>query len=128
MASLEYNDEVRSRFVRPPHAGAIEPGVGVVSAAAGSVEQGTRFELFARIRDGRISDLKHRVYGCPHSIAAASLACDQLLGTDLERLKAWSWRETEQRLQVPPEKRGRLLVLEDALRALAKAWTTAELP
>lgn len=128
MDSLVYNAEVRKRFVQPLHAGTIEPGEGVLSAAAGSLEQGTRFVLFARVDDARIVDLKHRVYGCPHSIAAASLACEQLLGADLERLKAWSWREAEQPLQVPPEKRGRLLVLEDAVRALAKAWTTAERP
>lgn len=126
MASLEYNDEVRSRFVLPLHAGAIEPGEGVLSAAAGRLEQGTRFVLFARIENARIVELKHRVYGCPHSIAAASLACEQLLGADFERLKTWSWREVEQQLEVPPEKRGRLLVLEDAVRALAKAWATAE--
>ena len=128
MASLEYNAEVRARFVQPLHAGAIAPAAGVVSASAGSVEQGVRFVLFTRIENGRIIELKHRVYGCPHSIAAASLACEQLLGADLQRLNDWSWREAEQRLQVPPEKRGRLLVLEDAVRALAKAWTTAELP
>lgn len=126
MVSLDYNAEVRSRFVRPPHAGAIEPGSDVLRAAAGSVEQGTKFMLFARIRGGRISELKHRVYGCPHSIAAASIACEQLLGADRERLGTWSWHEAEQPLQVPPEKRGRLLVLEDAVRALAKAWTTTE--
>ncbi len=128
MASLEYNAEVSARFVQPRHAGVIEPSAGVLSAAAGSVEQGTRFVLFTRIENGRIAELKHRVYGCPHSIAAASLACEQLLGADLQRLNDWSWREVEQPLQVPPEKRGRLLVLEDAVRALARAWTTAELP
>jgi nitrogen fixation protein NifU and related proteins len=122
VASLEYNAEVRSRFAQPLHAGSLDPGADVLRVAAGSVEQGTRFVLFARLSKGRISELKHRVYGCPHSIAAASLACEQLLGADRERLTIWNWREVEQLLQPPPEKRGRLLILEDAVRALAKAW------
>jgi NifU-like protein involved in Fe-S cluster formation len=122
VALLEYNAEVRSRFAQPLHAGSLAPGEGVLSAAAGSVEQGTRFMLFARVANGRVSELKHRVYGCPHCIAAASLACEQLVGANRERLATWNWREVEQLLQVPPEKRGRLLILEDAVRALAKAW------
>jgi NifU-like protein involved in Fe-S cluster formation len=124
VATSEYNAEVRLRFAHPTHSGALDPDADMISGSAGSVEHGARFTLFARVSEGRISELKHRVYGCPHSIAAVSLACEQLLGADRERLATWSWRETEQLLQVPAEKRGRLLVLEDAVRSLAKAWPT----
>lgn len=122
MPVVEYNEEVRARFAQPPHAGALQPDADVLTASAGSVEQGARYALFARLKDGRVSELKHRVYGCPHSIAAVSLACEQLLGADRERLANWSWREADQVLHVPTEKRGRLLLLEDAVRALARAW------
>lgn len=122
MVATEYNAEVRSRFAQPTHAGALKPDADVLTASAGSVEQGTRYTLFARLEHGRISELKHRVYGCPHCIAAVSLACEQLLGADRERLANWSWREAEQILRVPTEKRGRLLILEDAVRALASSW------
>jgi hypothetical protein len=36
---------------------------------------------------------------------------------DLDR---WSWREAAQALEVPAEKHGRLLLLEDAVRRLAE--------
>jgi hypothetical protein len=37
-------------------------------------------------------------------------------------LRRWSWREAERVLEVPAEKRGKLLLLEDAVRQLAERW------
>ena len=45
----------------------------------------------------------------------------------LREVEGLSYREIAEALQVPTEKRGRLLILEDAVRALADAWGAAEL-
>jgi hypothetical protein len=51
-----------------------------------------------------------------------------LQGATHEQLRRWSWRETADALDFPPEKRGRLLVLEDAVHALADDWQRRIVP
>jgi NifU-like protein involved in Fe-S cluster formation len=119
---MDYSAEVRQRFASPHSVGELQPGPDVISAIAGTVEQGAKYWLYARTRAERIEELKYRVYGCPHTIAAASLAADQLRGVTLEQMEDWNWRKIASKLDVPAQKRGKLLVLEDAVRLLAQAW------
>lgn len=121
-ASTDYSFQVRERFAAPLNIGELAPGADVISAAAGSVEQGAKFWLYARIDADRIKELKYRVYGCPHTIAAISITTEELHGAGLEQLEGWTWRSVASRLEVPAHKRGRLLALEDAIRQLARAW------
>jgi hypothetical protein len=58
-------------------------------------------------------------------VAAGSYLTTSLVGADRERLAQWSWREIAQALQVPTAKRGRLLILEDAVRAMSEDWQKA---
>lgn len=117
-----YSPLVVEHFDRPRNVGRLEPGPDVVVAGAGEREQGVRFLASVRLAAGRIAEARFEVYGCPHCIAAASWLSERLVGCALPDLEAWSWREAVAALQIPPEKRGRLLILEDALRALAEAW------
>jgi NifU-like protein involved in Fe-S cluster formation len=119
---MDYSAEVRQRFASPHGVGELQPGPDVISAIAGTVEQGAKYWLYARVRAERIEELKYRVYGCPHTIAAASLAADQLRGVTLEQIEDWNWRKIASKLDVPAQKRGKLLLLEDAVRLLARAW------
>ena len=119
---MDYSAEVRQRFASPHGVGELQPGPDVISAIAGTVEQGAKYWLYARVRAERIEELKYRVYGCPHTIAAASLAADQLRGVTLEQMEDWNWRKIASKLDVPAQKRGKLLALEDAVRLLAQAW------
>jgi nitrogen fixation protein NifU and related proteins len=119
---MDYSAEVRQRFASSQSVGELQPAPDVISAFAGSVEQGAKYWLYARIHAERIADLKYRVYGCPHTIAAASLAADQIRGVSLVELEEWNWRNIASKLDVPAQKRGKLLLLEDAVRLLAKAW------
>jgi NifU-like protein involved in Fe-S cluster formation len=119
---LSYSPLVVEHFARPRNVGSLAPAPDVIRAAAGSVEQGVRFEFTARVAGGRLSELRQRVYGCPHAIAAASWVVERLAGATRDELARWRWREAAEALAVPADKRGRLLVLEDALRALGEAW------
>jgi NifU-like protein involved in Fe-S cluster formation len=119
---MDYSAEVRQRFASPHSIGELQPGPDVISAVAGSLEQGAKYWLYARIHAKRIEELKYRVYGCPHTIAAVSLAADQLRGVTLEQLEGWNWRKLASTLDIPAQKRGKLLALEDAVRLLAQGW------
>lgn len=90
----------------------------MVYGCAGDEATGVAYRLSARVLDGRLHELRFEAYGCPHAIAAGSLLTEQLAGSTVQTASQWSWRAVAAILEVPAEKRGRLLILEDALRCL----------
>ncbi|MDY6945692.1 MAG: iron-sulfur cluster assembly scaffold protein [Pseudomonadota bacterium] len=120
----EYPAVVVDHFQQPRNGGHFEAGEGVIRGIAGSVAQGTMFVLSARVAGDRVEAVRFEAYGCPHCIAAGSWLSERLVGLTLAELQAWNWRDADRVLRFPLEKRGRLLILEDAVHALGAAWGT----
>lgn len=118
----EYSPVVVDHFEQPRNGGQFAAGEGVIRGTAGSVAQGTMFSLSARIVGDRIEAVRFEAYGCPHCIAAGSWLSERLVGLGRAELQAWNWRDADRVLQFPLQKRGRLLILEDAVHALSEAW------
>ena len=118
----EYGPVVTDHFEHPRNGGHFVAGEGVIRGEAGNVAQGTMFTLSARVAGDRVEAVRFEAYGCPHCIAAGSWLSERLVGLNREQLRSWRWRDADQALQFPLEKRGRLLILEDAVRALSEAW------
>jgi NifU-like protein involved in Fe-S cluster formation len=69
-----------------------------------------------------VTEVRFQAFGCPHTIAAASWLAEHLKGRPLDRAIPVPILELARILEAPTEKRGRLLVVEDALHAaLAQA-------
>ena len=118
----EYSPAVVDHFEHPRNGGHFAAGEGVIQGVAGTVSQGTMFALSARVAGDRIEAVRFEAYGCPHCIAAGSWLSERLVGLTRVELQAWNWRDADQVLRFPLEKRGRLLILGDAVRALSEAW------
>jgi nitrogen fixation NifU-like protein len=115
-----YNDEVRRCFENPVHAGDLEASYArVLRSGAAAPGEGTRLELTAGIEDDRVAALRFRAWGCPHLIAAAEWYCGALEGAKVGDLGIVDVNEIMERLSVPVDKTGRILLLEDAARSLA---------
>lgn len=117
MSREAYNPLVRELFFRArlsddPHL----RGREWVMGAAGSIEMGTWVRFALRLERGRVMEARFKAYGCPHTLAAAAWLAGQLRGRVLDELLADGVQELVSRLEVPPEKLGRLLIVEDALR------------
>lgn len=121
----EYSPVVVDHFRTPRNAGHLQAGESVIKGVAGSVAQGTMFVLSARVASDRIEAARFEAYGCPHCIAAGSWLTERLVGLTEPELRQWRWRAADQALAFPPEKRGRLLILEDAVKALSEAWRSS---
>jgi NifU-like protein involved in Fe-S cluster formation len=119
----EYSPLVIEHFERPRHVGNFEPAEDVILGRAGRRDQGAEFSISAKVADNKISEARFEAYGCPHCVAAGSWLAESLVGADRERVQRWTWRDLADALEIPIEKRGRLLILEDAVRALAEEWT-----
>lgn len=121
-ADPRYGPEVRRRMEGLPGLGAFPAGLQVASGRAGDREQGAEVVLHCRVAGGRAVELRFQAFGCPHLLAAASWVTDRLRGAAADELERWDWREAAAALEVPPAKYGRLLTLQDAVRAAARNW------
>lgn len=119
---MNYSELVIEHFASPRNRGHWLAAPDVVSGRAGSPARGVEFALSARIANGVVEAACFQAFGCPHCIASASWLTEQLPGYSHAAVRQWQWRAAARALDVPTEKYGRLLVLEDALRALAADW------
>jgi NifU-like protein involved in Fe-S cluster formation len=123
---MEYSSEVVRRFAAQPGAPDLAPEApGLVT---GEAEDRTllvwvRFQL--QVIDGVIQTVRYRVFGCPHTIAAASWVAERLEGRDSETLRRFDLGALQAALDVPVEKLGKLLRIEDAIAACARALEQA---
>jgi len=114
-----YSELVKRYFANPVHAGQLpdEYNNAVVGEAAES-ETGARVILHAVVDRDTVRILRYQVFGCPHLIAAAEAFCDQVEGQPVSTLLELDVPGLMDKLTIPVEKTGRVLILEDAAKAL----------
>lgn len=121
------SEQVSELFRAPRHAGApaaaAEPAAGRwVHGEAGRRREGAQLRFHLRVdRCGRVLDARFEAYGCPWTIAAAEWVASRLPGRTAGDLLPGSPAEWAAALSVPVDRLGRLLVIEDALCAAARA-------
>jgi NifU-like protein involved in Fe-S cluster formation len=104
--------------VLPPEVLAMAPKV--LRGEAGIAAQGAWVVFhIAATNDNRVIDARFQAYGCPHTLATAAWLAEQLPGRTLGDLFPSRPADWAVHLQIPTEKLGRLLLIEDALLALA---------
>jgi NifU-like protein involved in Fe-S cluster formation len=113
MTTDPYGPRVREYFAAPAHAGELDGAQAVLVDG-----REVRLQLAATAAGGRIEAMRFRVWGCPHTIAAAEAACAALEGRPVAELLEFSAADLINNLPVPVEKTGRILVLEDTVRSL----------
>ena len=111
--------QVRRYFQELPGAGVIPPSASgqVRNGEAGGIaaEAWVRFHL---LFDGDVvKDARFQAYGCPHTLAVAAWLTSRLPGRRRHELVPDGPTAWAEELGVPVEKLGRLLIVEDALRA-----------
>jgi NifU-like protein involved in Fe-S cluster formation len=121
-ADPRYGAEVLRRFRELPGAGDATGDAGVIRARADAADDGARVLLSLRIERGVVIEARFRAYGCPYFIAAASWLTERLRGATWREVAEWDWREAAEALEIPPARFGRLITLQDAVRAAAAAW------
>ena len=96
-------------------------GEGVVGEAGGpGQETWVRFHL--TVANGIVKAARFKAYGCPHTLGVADWLTRRLPGRARGEGPPGTPAEWAQELLVPVEKLGRLLVIEDALRACFARW------
>lgn len=118
MSVFTASSALLEHFTRPRNAGAFDPGAAVVQGEAGSTAQGAVVRLQLKLaRGGRIEDARFRAWGCPATIASASLLAGWLPGKSLEDAYNAEVRHLVETLDIPIERAYAPLIVEDALKA-----------
>lgn len=101
----------------PPVQDWSEADAQIMAGEGGELRQGAWVRFLVRVDSGVIQEARAQVYGCPHTIAASSHVQGQLAGGRVEAIPGTpeQWRIA---VNAPVEKLGRMLIIEDALRAL----------
>jgi cysteine desulfurase len=103
-------------------AGGSAMAAALVTGEAGGRGQETWVRFHLLVAGDTVKEARFQAYACPHTTQVAAWLCGELRGRSRERLipgTPSAWAEAQ---GVPAEKLGRLLVVEDALRACLAHW------
>jgi len=77
-----YSELVMEHFSNPRNVGVIEDADGV--GKVGNPMCGDVMEMFIKVEDKRIADVKFRTFGCGAAIATSSIATEMIKGKPLD--------------------------------------------
>jgi NifU-like protein involved in Fe-S cluster formation len=115
---MEYVSAAKRRFDAPAHAGEVASGIpGTLTGEASdrTLQVWVRFQL--QTSGGTVQRARFRAFGCPHTVAAAEWVAERIEGARIESARGFDVETLRAELDVPVEKLGKLLKVEDALGA-----------
>lgn len=116
---MNYNAATLQYFETAAAAGALT-GPGTCRGSAGRRERGTWVQFDLQLSAGVIQAARFLAFGCPHTIAVSAWIAEQAAGLPLRPALPQSVQQLSERFAVPVEKRGRLLIIEDAWLAAVR--------
>ena len=123
---MDYSSEVQQRFHSPQGAGEFAEGApGLTTGEAEDRTLNVWVRVQVQVVGTVIRSVRFRVFGCPHMLAAAGWVAEALQGRESDALRELDMHEIRTTLDLPLEKLGKLLVLEDALQACWQAHNVA---
>ncbi|MBC7251418.1 MAG: Fe-S cluster assembly scaffold protein NifU [Anaerolineae bacterium] len=100
---LEYSETVIEHFQNPRNVGIIEDADGV--GKMGSPVCGDLMEIYIKVQDDRITDIKFRTFGCGAAIASSSMLSEMAKGKTLEEALRLTDDQVAQALGGLPEQK-----------------------
>lgn len=116
---MSYSELTLRYFTADAFAGVLS-GPDTHRGAAGSRAQGTWVQFDVKAGSGTIAAARFLAFGCPHTIAVSAWIAAHAVGLAVRPALPASVAELSERFDVPVEKRGRLLIIEDAWNAAMK--------
>ena len=114
------NPAARRYFLAPPRIPEFPDGAapaGICQGRAGRQADGVAVLFELKIANGIVKSARFSAYGCPHTVAVSAWLCEVLEGAPLAAGPPGDPTAWADKFAVPAEKLGRLLIVEDALRA-----------
>lgn len=121
MSQIGYSKHVVDHFMDPRNVGALEnpDGYGKV----GNPVCGDLMEIFIRVKNGRIDEIKFRTFGCTAAIASSSMTTEMAKGKTLDEALKITRKDVADTLGgLPPQKMHCSNLAADALHLAIKNY------
>lgn len=113
---MAYSEKVMDHFANPRNVGEIPDADGV--GEVGNPTCGDIMKMYLKIKDGVITDVKFKTFGCGAAIATSSRATEMVMGKTVdEALQITNEMVTESLGGLPPVKLHCSVLAEEALHA-----------
>jgi nitrogen fixation NifU-like protein len=111
-----YSDKVMEMFRNPKNMGEIENPDGV--GRVGNPKCGDLMELYIKVEDDIITDIKFKTFGCAAAIATSSMITEMAIGMTLDEALKITRKDVADELEgLPPVKMHCSNLAADALHA-----------
>jgi len=121
MAQVGYSKKVMEHFMNPRNVGIIEnpDGYGKV----GNPVCGDMMEIFIKVKDDIITDIKFKTFGCGSAIATSSMVTELAKGKHVDEAMKITRNDVATELEgLPPQKMHCSNLAADALQAAIKDY------
>lgn len=121
MAGVGYSKKVMDHFMNPRNVGTIRnpDGYGKV----GNPVCGDLMEMFIKVKDNIITDIKFRTFGCGSAIATSSMVTEMAKGMSVEEAMKVTRNDVADELEgLPPQKMHCSNLAADALHEAIKDY------
>ncbi len=103
MVEIGYSKKVLDHFMNPRNVGTIEDADGY--GKVGNPVCGDLMEMFIRVKDGIITDIKFKTFGCGSAIATSSMVTEMVKGMSIEEAMKVTRNDVADELDgLPPQK------------------------
>ena len=114
---MAYGSEVRRRFASASRRALDEADARVATGLAEDRTLSVWVKFQIRVTDSVVDQVGYEVFGCPETIAAASLIAERLEGRSIAAIPDIDVHAIAAELSIPVDKLGKLLRIEDAVVA-----------
>jgi nitrogen fixation NifU-like protein len=121
MADIGYSKKVMDHFMNPKNVGEIKnpDGYGKV----GNPVCGDLMEMFIKVKDDIITDIKFRTFGCGSAIATSSMVTEMAIGKNVDEALKITRNDVADELDgLPPVKMHCSNLAADALKEAIKNY------
>jgi len=125
MADIGYSKKVLDHFMNPRNVGTIEDADGY--GRVGNPVCGDLMEMYIKVRDEVITDIKFKTFGCGSAIATSSMVTEMVKGMPIGRAMKVTRRDVADELDgLPPQKMHCSNLAADALHEAIKDYRKRE--
>ncbi len=126
MKSTHYSDKVLDHFRHPRNTGTLE-GEDVAKGRVGNPVCGDLMEIYIKVRDERIEDIKFKTFGCGSAVATASMVTELAKGKSLAEASRITRKDVANELDgLPPVKMHCSNLAADALHDAVNNYLNKE--
>ena len=113
---MEYSQKVMDHFMNPRNVGEIENADGV--GTVGNAKCGDIMQMFIKVDNGIITDVKFKTFGCGAAIATSSMATELIKGKSIEEALTLTNSAVVEALEgLPPVKVHCSVLAEEAIKS-----------